>query len=104
MGLFGESRKEREEREERSLAAILRSFETLSPEKTTDLKKSLGNAAQESHSAPTTTKQQALDVHAAAAVVRKVTVEDLVIFLAKKGVITLSEWEKYKAECNYSGG
>ena len=97
MGLFGESRKEREAREERALAAMLNVFEeeVKNSKKTvgipdagknTDLKKSPANAPEEK----TAASPQSAG--------RTATVEDLAVFLARKGLLSLSEWEEHKTK------
>ena len=92
MGLFGESSKEREAREERALAALLKGFEesVKKPEKATDPKKTAPNASQEKKA----------DSPSPEAAPRPATVEDLAEFLARKGVLSLSEWENHKSKQN----
>jgi hypothetical protein len=84
MGFFGESRKEREAREERALNALLNAFEkNIQVEKSAE--KSIPTAIQKNPPPSETISRQA-------------TLEDLILFLDKKGMLPLSEWEKYKTE------
>lgn len=89
MGLFGESRKEKEARENRALEALLKSFEENIKDKGSIVKEPVNIKKTSETAAPNEIQAQC------STALRAGTFEDLLNLLINKKIISVSEWNDY---------